>query len=871
LFVWVTNFARIMNVANKKTSKSSLNTTNDERRAASNKSVGSALILAVVLTSLLAIVGVLFVMVSRLDKIATSAVSENRNLEQAVDTVIARISQKLVLDVPGVGGQEYYYDYPDVNNAWLACLEPYQFASNDYRWRQISDVYGVLDTNALNVQAEIIEDYQPIIAEDVNADADGDGVADSRWVLVPGMTSSKGKPIYAAIRVVDNGGMLNVNTAYKFDPCSTNVKSIDGSSQTQIDLLSLAERGSTSNPLGKLDDERFGSEPHILDNYIRDVVWRYDIPDGNYTPFDIGDELKLRNRYILNYNKITTRIEELWENVYDGGLEVPRTDRVKFAENSEIGRNYWFYRTYNGSADPNIYDYRHISTIYNMDRIINPRGSELNYGRMVNVNNLNGLDPADVDLLYSVIYAGFYDADFVGVTASQIAAQLAVNLIDSSDTDSEVTPYFNAVDSNMYYGFEQPCVYISELAHSFVEVGEPPTIHRSYAVELYKPYLEDSSPVGWRLVVNGVPINIDEPAWSAAKQFYVIRNEDSYARLGIISSSDADIKDTSDLEFLSGGETIELQRPLPGGGYVTVDLKKVPLPSGGWLEVGTRPQSIERDIQRHKCIRRLWSSNAQIRTSLGRVNDYDSGVEMIQAHPQNRPFINIGEIGMLFVKSAYAQGPNPIGPNDTELTTRLNLVDPNFQHIFNYLTVFDPTVYPWNDPNETRIKGRININTAPWFVLAQLPWVSQRIGQPLNYLLAQNIVDYRDLIGGFGNIGELNKLNKDNEDIIADPFFCIDYYARDGIDQPGFPDLTTEPVGTGVDGAVDDFEERDVIFSRISNLVTVRSDVFTAYILVRIGTNGPQKRVIAILDRSNVYSDEDKVRIVALYPVPDPR
>ena len=76
---------------------------------------------------------------------------------------------------------------------------------------------------------------------------------------------------------------------------------------------------------------------------------------------------------------------------------------------------------------------------------------------------------------------------------------------------------------------------------------------------------------------------------------------------------------------------------------------------------------------------------------------------------------------------------------------------------------------------------------------------------------------------------------------------------------------------TPADGVADDFEERDVIFSRISNLVTVRSDVFTAYILVRIGPDGPQKRVIAILDRSNVYSSDDKVRVVALHPVPDPR
>ncbi|MHC4156988.1 MAG: hypothetical protein ACYST6_19020, partial [Planctomycetota bacterium] len=42
------------------------------------------------------------------------------------------------------------------------------------------------------------------------------------------------------------------------------------------------------------------------------------------------------------------------------------------------------------------------------------------------------------------------------------------------------------------------------------------------------------------------------------------------------------------------------------------------------------------------------------------------------------------------------------------------------------------------------------------------------------------------------------------------------------VDQIGFPDLSTES-STGVDGAANDFEERDLIFARLSNLATVRS------------------------------------------------
>jgi hypothetical protein len=159
---------------------------------------------------------------------------------------------------------------------------------------------------------------------------------------------------------------------------------------------------------------------------------------------------------------------------------------------------------------------------------------------------------------------------------------------------------------------------------------------------------------------------------------------------------------------------------------------------------------------------------------------------------------------------------------------------------------------------ETRIKGRININTAPWYVISQLPWATQS--------LAQAIVNARDAtIKGYKTIGQLENVTGMNS------------YGVDVIDQPGFPDLTTN-VRTKGDRVTNDFEERDLIFARISDLVTVRSDVFTAYILVRLGQTGPQKRMIAIFDRSEVRPDPanagkilGKVKIRALYEVPDAR
>jgi hypothetical protein len=456
--------------------------------------------------------------------------------------------------------------------------------------------------------------------------------------------------------------------------------------------------------------------------------------------------------------------------------------------------------------------------------------------------------------------------------------------------------------------------------HRFVEVpnpipGEPNIIYRSYAVELYKPYSGDNDPCNWRLEVGSTPITIDN--WTGNKQFYVIRDQNSNALLDV--NSGTTIQDA--LFAFTRNTEISLQRPLPGGGYVTVDSVPVPDPNdaSGWLVdpptimYNGVARSIQRDIQPHKCIRRLWDSNVRV-PNLGQQNTFvHPDPNVIQAHPANEDFTNIGEIGMLFRKGAYyidaADRPDRIGygTNKTEEEVRIDLADPNFQQLFKYLTVFDPNSdtidndgdgeIDETDPNKTlelKVPGRININTAPWYVLAQLPWVSLRESGYNDANLAHAIVAYRDNLNlsstggpdyyhsgasnsreletgitgiseanGFRSIGELmNVINKSGK-----TDYDIRSYGLDSQDQKGFPDLD-EPSG---DGAIDDFEERDVIFARISNLVMVRSDVFTAYILVRIGTDGPQKRVMAILDRSNVYSGDGKVRIVALHPVPDPR
>ncbi|MHC4622102.1 MAG: hypothetical protein ACYTEQ_30565, partial [Planctomycetota bacterium] len=78
---------------------------------------------------------------------------------------------------------------------------------------------------------------------------------------------------------------------------------------------------------------------------------------------------------------------------------------------------------------------------------------------------------------------------------------MAVNIIDFRDgpgydpsdhnyeAPDQPTVFLNPDDGLNYYGFERPCVYISELASVYqVDPNDPNLVHRSYAVEFHKPY-----------------------------------------------------------------------------------------------------------------------------------------------------------------------------------------------------------------------------------------------------------------------------------------------------------------------------------------------------------------------------------------------
>lgn len=188
-------------------------------------------------------------------------------------------------------------------------------------------------------------------------------------------------------------------------------------------------------------------------------------------------------------------------------------------------------------------------------------------------------------------------------------------------------------------------------------------------------------------------------------------------------------------------------------------------------------------------------------------------------------------------------------------------------------------------------QGLINVNTASWPILAQLPLVVDGTGTTdtaLTEALAKSIVYYRDIddgtgrphgafttlfelngvvdnrLGGMGTdagfqnmMGDLNlsgvgtiAANNDPDDLQGDT-------------TPWNPTLLAgPPPQPATDGVRLDYEERNLNLIRLSNLLTTRSDTFTCYILLQAwknaGTATPQlmgeRRQAFEFDRSMMSS-----------------
>ncbi|NQV32208.1 MAG: hypothetical protein HQ515_05910 [Phycisphaeraceae bacterium] len=801
---------------------------------------GSALILTVVLTSLLAIVGVLFVMSSRLEKISSSATGRSKQLDMAVDAILDELTEQLVRDVPGVAGQEYY-DAPDANDPWLSSAEPI-FDGTDYYWRQVTD----LQDHTTLFKIRFVDNREPIVDVDPNtgdllsdqkADADGDGLADTYWFKLESFGSSIGRSIYAAVRVVDHGRMFNVNTAYRD---TTDANMLDQPSPMQIDIAGLFTSEETPLQPARTEAQNFQA-------YLEDVVWHFGPFASYHHPFEIQDELELRSRYLINNEEIYARIEakdpndQGWGELYDTGFIRPQT--------SDLPN--WFRHASYDANDPSLYDYRHITTTVNLDRVITPDGT-----KMLNVNR-----PTSLADLYEAIKLGLSpetDPERMGR-----AAQIAINLWDFEDTDTEPgVIYLSDVERavvadnipNAYYGFEvHP--YISEVAFQ-VDQDDPAKV--TVDIEFYNPSeavlsLDELSLLVYDSAARQVIGTIDFPANTTLRSAEVFGMTIPESATRPMAIQDGVVAEYYDIFLTHQVHDVNLCLDVFRGGswYDTNDGFANPAePTPGvW-------HAMARDTQGWQVAYQIYQYSTD--HTQGRANDgvtvsNQSQFTVLDPLTQmdatlNHPILeNIGQIGRLLSVGPAAEpnafsstiGQRLTDPNQGVENMFVNLASPRYSNLFQYLTVLDPGNY--GVANDTRVKGRININTAPWPVLQGLPGLDL-VPDPNNVAPEKEIVRYRELDPNhvYQSVGDLMQ---------------IQALSSLGHETAGLTNLKLQ----------------DQIFTRLADLATVRSDVFTAYILVRLGANGPQKRVLAVLDRSQVDDAQDGIRILALQPVPESR
>ncbi len=196
----------------------------------------NALIMAVTMTAMLAIIGASFVLVTRIERQTVRSFGNTQGLDDVQNAVINRIQSILAADVvtqsgtlginilsshlPNGSPNAAYepYDAPVgsglVGDPWLASIEPVDTAggvSGGLRWPRLSDVFNL---SALSTAEAQVWNGSVPARDGEPADADGDGITDSVWRNISSLVPMPDKNVFAAVRVIDNCGLLNVNSAW---------------------------------------------------------------------------------------------------------------------------------------------------------------------------------------------------------------------------------------------------------------------------------------------------------------------------------------------------------------------------------------------------------------------------------------------------------------------------------------------------------------------------------------------------------------------------------------------------------------------------------------------------------------------------------
>ncbi len=845
---------------------------------------------------MLAMIGTTFIIVANMDRRESRSIATAAPMKQVAGGVLQQIRAKLAadlhIDIAGViyGSAADYkqqVDYPHEDyDRHLASFDP---AAGGF-WKHLSNIY-----NRPAIEVEDILAWDPLLV-----DTDGYGWGDAK--LYPsGVTNRAGQEYYVAVRIIDASGLMNINSAYSTSAAVsgvvmpvTNISLEDLTNTATRDNVHEGNDRGTPAPATADDiigrNGGAGSGDNIA-TYNAHYVQRPLNPGSNaYRPFEMSDMLALT----WGWNIPDTASGRLWE-----ALKLDGTGQFDAAKP---------YLTVHSASRDYI---RRAVGIQNTTHRVN-----------LNIAGFEDLFNAFYNAIPEGI-VGFTDDDNARrVVAAQLAVNV-IDYRDDDETTYVPTPALMTsvkLSGVKLFGIErQP--FITELFYKVYKVSEAPDVYNRYsAIELFNPYKTDISIVGFKLTEGGtektptggwpdvnispgrriviVSDNATIPVHADVERVLVIPGLDLDKGIIIYRSRKSDgTGPASDKDVPLGDATVNVADPDLGFSSMVV-FQRDDVPSHAKYSIDVTNSFNDVDYTNTD-----GGGMTAGNTNLGKANDNYTCKAVTDAKPtpvfvRNGNLINLGDVSRIFYVGPSSSGVpldkalalSPTNVSNGRLSTSGEILlgtDPQIPPacmLGDYMDVLAP------DPNNGRpgtVYGRININTAPWQVIQHLPGISTMTtdiggGKMMRERIAKDIVAYRDLLN--------NALGGTDYSILVAPreiaTGLVNLREDEGFASPGEIAVPLAKIitpmprniygnfapncykitdsGTGDDGLdeiTDDLSKYEIYYSWLSNQITVRSDVYIAYIRVQVGGDpaptGPVRKYIAVIDRSNCTSIND--------------
>jgi hypothetical protein len=877
---------------------------------------GSALLMVVGLLAIICMLGTSFLLISRLSRKESTALSIAAPLNPAAEGLISEAAGAILADLH-ISKDGFPYARASepgelVDSPWTGSAAENWLSPNNPTDKK-PDPTDVGDPKKVDWRFTRLGSFTPIENKEsgattqyVHVDTMGDGVDDA-YLFETGQVDITGRKYYGAIRIMCLSAYINVNVASQSPASLPQAEFPNLYCPTLVNLAGFITPETQpiyAGPYGDLSVARagaMGSSPtKILDNISLCLL----NPGVGYTPFAITDELSLR--WLGGKTKSMTG--PLWEAI-KGVEEKKRSQLTTYSVSRSLTRPTGMADTVAPPTVRWLLDKSHVSTDL-------PAAA---YGEL-RVLTEDLANNTDANRFYKLLEEMTGDATIAGhVTANMFAFTQGPNYTKAyafKPTGGDTT----------YYG-AQPDLVISEAYAAHVpKVAETETVEAApgyvgYAIELFNPTTQSIAlsnyslgkkggvsstqiPGGKTIIAGGRQViyyfDVD-PVEEAAE----LTDAEKAALKKIVFGIDpfpTEWIEMSVVDFRGGGlalirnaenEKIQVDEvthdkdlaytlgsglfPAEGSGEVSKNARRDDNTDRARYNVAKYKQtsgSFDNKLDKSNALEDTDLPDVYTGFSVPTKTDYPpySLVDLMECIYTTGSASTDGIAGG---SDVFTKKLADIGGDERSLRGKVDFAKgTNYENVpwpamlGEFVDVVPPDFYRRDEIGEglkeypSRVYGRININTASKEVLAQLPWpetldvncdgVDDASEEVDPAALAQLIVDERGEGGFFLSTGQVSAILLKHVDGGED---------ADGNPVAGLiaPDTRKSKFYPTV---------RNDLYSSIASSITVRSDTFAVFILIGLGNEDEDgnpdpdnwrttRRYFGVIDRSNCLTSED--------------